>query len=153
MRFLKKYWRAFRGSSAETEFPSIADEIEPTEPIARYIFSSSHYAATIGRVKPAAFMPPENLQTSVFRIQGLTDNEVWSLGFRHVATPGRPSLKARADFIAESVDDARLVLRFDNTPPRHTSIVGWPPSKDAQMSRAQVLAADSTLNLVPADTD
>ena len=73
-------------------------ESEPgdTEPIARFLFSRSHFTALA--VKPAAFEVPASApELSVFRTYALEDADVWRIGVE-LATGAQPrTLHARAD--------------------------------------------------------
>lgn len=115
------------------------------EVLARFIFSANHFAATKKRVKPAAFMPPQNLQLSVFRIQDLTDEETWDVA---VAITDR-SVRARGDIAVSGVRGASLDVEPDDIPLRHANIVGWPKDKAKQKQIAMELAAQATLVIKP----
>ena len=126
--------------------PALTDE----DPLARFILSEYHFAATKNRVKPAAFLPLPDGTTSVFAIRSLLEGDVWELGQVFVATPGRRTLRARADTAVRDVKAASLQVVLDNTPPRHANIAGWPAEKSARKLCAEELAASATLNLAPA---
>jgi hypothetical protein len=119
------------------------------DPLARFILSDHHFAATKNRVKPEAFLPSSNGATSVFGTRSLSESDIWRMGQEVVATPGRRTLRARADVRVRDVTAASLRVVLDNTPPRHANIVGWPEAKSAQKLRAQELAAGATLTLAP----
>ena len=56
-------------------------DLVPSEITSRYLRQTNHYTASIGRVKPRAFHPdPNDDKTSIFRVQGLTEDEMWALG-------------------------------------------------------------------------
>ena len=51
--------------------PTLADD----DPLARFILSRHHFAATKNRVKPEAFLPPpDGIATSVFAVRSLPEN-------------------------------------------------------------------------------
>ena len=55
----------------------------------------------LNRVKHEAFLPHKNSEDlSVFRISGLSENQVWVIGREYVQQGGRP-IKARADLPGE----------------------------------------------------
>jgi hypothetical protein len=116
----------------------------PDEVTSRYLRQSNHYTASTGRVKPHAFHPaPADYKTSVFRVPGLTEHEIWELGDTHVGS----ALRARAELSVAQIMDVGLQVEPQEPPQRHANIVGWPVEKAAMMSRAQELAAVATLRL------
>jgi hypothetical protein len=119
---------------------------DPTETVARYIFDRNHFAPDKARVKPKAFEPAAvDRLTSVFRIVGLTDAQIWDLGVQHVeSVRGRASL-ARADIAISKIVNLGLQVQASEPPPRHANIAGWSNEKDANMSIAQQLAAEARL--------
>jgi hypothetical protein len=98
------------------------------ERLSRFIFTSRHYAAATGRVKPAAFLPSPSLETSVFRTRGLGRPDLLRIGGA-VGAAGSRVLKAWADVLAGTVFDAGLQVDPDDDPPRHATIVGWRPGR------------------------
>jgi len=99
-------------------------------------------------VKPGAFLPSRNRETSVFRTHGLDQYEIRAIGVE-VGNPSDRELKAWGDVLAGIVFDVGLNVRPDNVPERHAAIIGWPAQKDEQLSLAQRLAADAALHLPP----
>lgn len=100
------------------------------------------------RVRPRAFHPaPKDHKTSVFRVQALTEHQIWSLGDRHVASPLGKELRARAELSVAQITAVGLQVKPAEPPPRHANITGWPIEKHAWMSRAQELAAVAILRL------
>jgi hypothetical protein len=77
--------------------------IDANDPLARYLLSRSHFSRLQDRVKPSAFMPPSDLKLSVFRIAGLAEREVWSIGQRYVADPQAKKVYGRADVLVSHV--------------------------------------------------
>ena len=94
-------------------------------------------------------MPPADLQLSVFRTQGLTEEEIWAIGQKEVIekAPTPKTLYGRAEIIASDVKKVGLGLAPDDTPPRHTNIIGWPQVKSEQKLMALQLAEDALLKL------
>lgn len=134
--------------------PSQLGPVSRSELVTRFIASSDHYAATKGRVKPAALTPSENsrtgrLELSVYRAEGLPGSELWSLCEQFVDSPtaGR-RMKARATCSAQSYLDHGLEFDADGRPhPRHANVTGWPAMKSERMLLQQKVAADMTLEL------
>jgi hypothetical protein len=128
--------------------PHLGTDLTPSEITSRYLLQSGHYTASTGRVRPRAFHPAaRDHQTSVFRVQELTERQIWSLGDRYVASPSGKDLRARAELSVAQIREIGLQVEPAEPPPRHANIVGWPIEKDEWMSRAQELAAVAILRL------
>lgn len=112
---------------------------------ARFIKDSNHYSATNGRVKTRAFQPHNDHCVSVFNIDSLLENAIWALGNKYVGQPLNKRILARADITNNDVVAVGLHIDRDDKPPRHANIKGWPEEKDAWKSKAQEVAALSTL--------
>ena len=89
-RFLKQFLRRFTGSVSANNLPDI---VQSDEPLTRFVFASSLFAVSTGRVKPQAFLPGKDMETSVYRIAKLADAEIWGMG----KVIRKEPLKARAD--------------------------------------------------------
>jgi hypothetical protein len=128
---------------------SVTEEINSQEVIARYITSQRWYSRQKDIVKPQAFMPPPNLKLSVFRIDNLSEPEIWKIGINKVINKiNKPTnLHGRADIQALNILGNNLQIEPDNTPPRHANIIGWPELKEKRISIAQELAAKASLSL------
>ena len=127
-----------------------SNSISPIEVVARYLLSSSHYSVNNARVKPRAFEPsPRDQCTSVFRIDELSENEIWEMGTRFVAEPSERRIHARADITVSNIINLNLSIRPDEPPIRHALITGWSSEKHIRMAKAQELAAQASLNMKP----
>ncbi len=128
---------------------SVPKEIKGQEVIARYITSKRWYSREKNVVKPQAFMPPPDLRLSVFRIDNLSEPEIWKIGLKKVIGKMNQirNLQGRADFQALNILEINLQINPDNTPPRHANIIGWPELKEERKSIAQELAAKASLRL------
>ncbi len=124
--------------------------IKETEIASRYLLSSNDFNATNSRIKPKAFEPsPQDRCTSVFRIDGLQEDEVWDIGHKNVAEPrgqGR-RIHARADFLVSVLPKIGLTIRPKEPPKRHALIDGWTTEKHIAMAKAQELAANASLKI------
>lgn len=145
MRFLLRLWE-----SCKSFFPSrrlLADD-----PLARFIFSKSHFNDTKNEVKAAAFMPPKSLELSVSQIKGLDEAKIWRMGNKVGMASGR-TLHARADIDVLSVSRVGLSVKADSWPKRHANLIGWPgpDKKQAQMNIANKLALSATLRMPPSE--
>lgn len=94
-----------------------------------------------------AFMPHKRA-LSVFRIWGLSEQEVWEIG-RDIADPQGKTLYGRGEVTAQTVTSAGLSIDPDNVPEDHANIVGWPDDKPKQKLRAMQLAKVAALTLYP----
>jgi hypothetical protein len=104
---------------------------------------NSYCRTSDGTVKPNAFKPNKNGETSVFVNCGLAEAEIWQLGIQHVCTSQKP-LYGRADVAADIiVHDCNLKLDKDDSPKGHVNIVNWPRLDDKEKIQqlALVLAA------------
>lgn len=84
-------------------------------------------------------MPPDDLRTSVYRVDGLDSREVLQLASE---TSRKESFKGHGLFLAAAV---RSVSRLDVVPetthhPLHADIVGWPAEREKRIELAQMLA-------------
>lgn len=123
--------------------------ISAAENLARYIFSKHHFSRDNGVVKYGAFLPATNGETSVFRISGIPESEVWQIG-RSIMAPLRDRpLLGRADIPASGVIPEGLTLLADTGSHRlHANIVGWLSGKSEQKLIATKLAGRATLHLL-----
>jgi hypothetical protein len=120
------------------------------EVVTRYILSSSGYSVANLRVKPRAFEPsPSDHCTSVFRIEGLQEDDIWKMGLREIVGTRPQRLHARADIPVSEILKLKLSIRPDEHPPRHALINGWSNEKHTAMATAQELAARALLRVNP----
>ena len=120
------------------------------EKLARFIFSKSHFSVENKTVKYGAFIPPANsADLSVYCIASLSDSGVWTIGREYVETGDR-RVKARADFLAESVYEIDLRVIPDTQPhERHANITPFPADRKARNRIARKLALASELAIMP----
>ena len=136
------------GSEAEPSAPKPqpTTEVSAAEVISRYCLSSSSGQISTTKAKYGLFLPNQKGATSVYRINGLRDDEIWQIGRDYVAAPRGGSLIARADVAVSVVNGAGL--RVDPQPaphPRHADIVDWPEGRDDKVQRAQDIAKAASL--------
>lgn len=115
-----------------------------SEILSRFVLKKDWYRPSDNSLKYATFLPnPKNGETSVFRISGIFDKEIWDIGDREVAKdPNRPIL-GRADISASIVVAKGLEILPSEPPERHANIVGWPGEKSKQKLIALELAAEA----------
>ena len=93
-------------------------------------------------------MPNQNGETSVYRINDLTIQQIYEIGQLHVAEPLCKRLLGRADIAASSILKQDLKVEPEPRPhPRHANIVEWPADKSEQKMIALELAAEAQLHL------
>ncbi|HKN75514.1 MAG TPA: hypothetical protein VJW94_10090 [Candidatus Acidoferrum sp.] len=122
-----------------------------TTNLSRFIFSQRHYSIQKLRPKPGAFLPPPDLQTSAFGVDGLDEEGIWWIADNVVAKQSQKEPPgARADIPSAAVLEAQLTVVPDPADhPRHVNICGWPAEKEKQLATAQDLCAAATLRLRP----
>lgn len=118
----------FEGSSGGTSDGHSVRLTDPNTPLARFIKLRDHIRSDAkGQfVFWRAFSPPRDMALSVFEISGLDDLEVERLGDDTVSTDDLPHLGFGAILVGVIIRNG-LVADRDDSPPRHTSISGWPP--------------------------
>lgn len=150
----RSYWTLFARCLHVANLSERA--VDPKEVITRFLFQSSHFAVTTGRVNPTALMPYDNKnskrwETSIIRTDGLQDREGWELGYQiHEASPAPRRIKARAVGTAVIVTDQQLQFDINGDPyPRHADIIGWPvgDEKHARLALATEIANRMTLEV------
>jgi len=107
----------------------------------RFLTHKNQFAAS--RVKSSAFLPPKNLKLSVFLTAGLTIQQIWSLGEKHLAV----TIYGRAELTITDVAAVGLKVDVNNKPERHANLIGWPTRKSEQKLWALKLADKSSLLL------
>ena len=139
--FLKRLLGRFAESSrkrARVEVLAVGSE----ELISRFVFSSQHFSRNPTRVKQAAFLPNSEGKTSVFRISGLAENDIWAIGIHHVGRARGKNPHGRADVVTNDVLAQGLAVTPEtSTHPLHADIQGWPVEKEKQKLLAMELAA------------
>jgi hypothetical protein len=136
--------------------PRQVGQIQRDEPLARFIFSRRHFSPTKKVVKAPAFIPnPDDLQTSVFRIYELGEQQIRDIGegVGRIQSPPR-SPRARGEIEVNAVLNVGVNVGVglhvipDEPPPRHAEITGWPrDDKPQQLEIAKLLAAAALLVL------
>jgi hypothetical protein len=134
--------------------PREVEQIDRYEPLARFIFSRSHFSPAKKIVKAPAFIPaPDDLQTSVFRIYELGERQIRDIGEDVGRTQNPPrSPRARGEIEVNAVLNVGVNVGVslhvipDEPPPRHAEITGWPrDDKPQQLEIAKLLAAVARL--------
>lgn len=110
------------------------EEIAAGESVARFLRQSSYVAKTTGRIKHVAFLPAPDHDTSTFRADGLTQEELWRLAVHQV---GGRAKNGAARFQANVVAEAGLKIEAEEPPERHANIRGWSMNEDPEMRKSE----------------
>lgn len=149
MGFLRRLLSSFGSTSRVTPDVPVRVAVAEDEILSRFVIDRKHIDKSKKVVKPEAFLPRgDPPMTSVFRIRGLVETEVWGIGVAVAVRRGR-ELKARADFEALILKGTPLGIDADDSPPRHANIVRWPAEKSAQLQLAIEIAAEAELRVAP----
>ncbi|MEK6656599.1 MAG: hypothetical protein AABY58_04085 [Nitrospirota bacterium] len=109
-----------------------------SEILARFILTKK-YIRQDKTVRWNAFMPHKG-ETSVFRVSGISDIEIWHIGEKYVVSSQNKPLFGRADITASIIMDNGLDVIPQEPPVKHANIIGWPEDKSKQMEMAMQLA-------------
>ncbi|MCH7685351.1 MAG: hypothetical protein IH899_01485 [Planctomycetes bacterium] len=114
--------------------PTNVPAVDPTELLARYIFSRSHFSRQTGRVKAGAFMPAPNGELSVTRHRDATQDDLWQAG-RGIAQSRDRTVYGRADVLAATCVSQRLTVKANPIEgnPNHANVIGWPMADKATL--------------------
>lgn len=149
IRYLKRLLRRFVDSGTSTD---LSANPAAEEQLARFIFSSGHYAIDPPVVRAKAFMPDKRGETSVHRIADLADAAIWQLGdsIRRNSFGAFEQSKARGDVLTSSaISNGLRVEAAPEDHPRHAVIVGWPNVKHEQQAIALQLSKAASLRVHP----
>lgn len=143
-QFLNRLLKIFRVYPSKSDLTATVGD---DENIARFIFSSSHFAQGTSRVKYGAYQPAKNRQASVYRIYELSTNEVWDIGAEYVES-GQRKIRAYAEVKTLDVTRQKLKVEPDTKVHfRHANIVAWPQEKDEIKMLAIEIANSSKLHV------
>jgi len=110
------------------------EPVDQSEILSRFVVYKRWIRAD-NTVRPIAFTPNKNGETSVFRIYGITDKEIWDIGDYEVASKQNRPIHGRADIIASKIFLHELNVIPSEPPKRHADITGWPEeSKQKQIA-------------------
>ena len=119
----------------------LPDLVGDNESLARFLTSSRQFNSTA--VKPSAFIPDANYETSVFRHSSEPRDPLWTIG---VVAANTRNLHGAGIIRAAVVRLAELKVEAVEPPDKHAVIVGWPRNKDDQdMQDAAHLELATTL--------
>ena len=120
------------------------DLIDSSEIISRFAYESGYYRRD-GTARTKAFEPDRDNEVSVFRIDDLSDAELWALGDEAGSTRAKAA-QASIWLSAQAVSVVALRLDIAEPPPRHAAIRGW-PEDHLRMQAQQALASAAKVKL------
>jgi hypothetical protein len=107
--------------------------------VSRFIYTKRNIIISAGKPRPNAFEPPEDRQLSTVHSTNLSNDSVWLLA-RKTLGPKRPHMYARADLAVRDLIEQELrAIRNDDPFERHTNVVGWPDSADADDRKSKTI--------------
>jgi len=147
---LKKFAGYFHKSTSDC---GSRHPLEENHLLARALKSKSHFSVKKDIVKERAFLPNFNetlkvYEASSFRIDGLSNQHIWTHLKENVLINSGDKFYGRADISVSAIYKSKLKIREDDTPLRHVGIIGWPnDDKSARKAIAMELAKKSTLHI------
>jgi hypothetical protein len=119
--------------SKRLKHPVVPYELGPGEVVSRFITSGRSMSVQHKRPKWGAFDPWPYDELSVVHSTGLPEPDVWTIGKLTLRdAPGRRTIYGRADVPLNTLITRKLrAIRNDKPFERHSSVVGWPHSTDA----------------------
>lgn len=106
------------------------------ETVARFLTSSSWFAASKRRIKHQAFLPAPDNDTSTFRNQTLGPTDLWTIAdaeFRDRPVTIHGAAIAKVSVIRENTLDSVA----HEPPDFHANIRGWPIGLDPELQKAK----------------
>lgn len=93
-------------------------------------------------------MPNRQGETSIYRIDGLSDSEINEIGENYVSKLLDKPLLGRAEiFVSEVIEHNLNVVSAPNPHARHANITNWPNEREAVRMIAVELSAKARLRL------
>lgn len=141
--FLRRLFGLFGRSRTDD---AVADIVDSSERISRFVFQSNHVDWTNGRLKPPALIPektpgPYGLETSVCRIDRLSVAAIWQIGNEVIGKVRGKAPIGRGDFDAQVARANGLdVLADKSSFERHALLIKWPSEKEERKALALELS-------------
>ena len=122
----------------------MSKEVVPEDRLSRVVCNlnrKNYCRVSENEVKPKAFKPNRDGETSMFVTSGLPEDQIWSLGEIHLC--GENLVYGRADVFAKLIFDLeKIKIDYNNDPEYHANLV-WPDDIEDIQDMAQVLAAEA----------
>ena len=109
-------------------------EIASNETLVRFLTSESQFNSTA--VKPSAFLPGQDHETSVFRHLGQPQIELWEIAAQHIESQERRA-RGAAIITATAIRAVLLAVEASEPPARHAAIRGWHRSADPEAQKSK----------------
>jgi hypothetical protein len=127
---------------------------ELTDKVCRFLFDKGkEFTPTQNIVHARAFWPRQHngrLELSVCDAASLSENQIWEAGVVVEKTRAPKTLKARADFRKQTVNEVGLQFDRDDVGfSGHSNILGWSDDEEKQQDIASDLARQSELVIRP----
>lgn len=117
-------------------------EVRPEEPIARHCRHGSSMRKGEGRAHFSVFLPDAERELSVVRSEGISEDDLRSIGALHVGQ----DLKGHATVSASVILDRGLNIHPDGDPhPRHANVLNWDEDDSRNRLHAKAIANATTL--------
>lgn len=130
---------------ADCQLSYTPDVIDDEEQISRFACEKSYFRPSDLSAKEKAFAVDKDGEVSVFRIDDLTEAQLWALGDDAVRARSKPAI-ASLEFAAARVRELGLSLVIAEPPVRHAAIQDW-PIEDQRLELQQRLADACTVRL------
>jgi hypothetical protein len=112
-------------------------DLGPQEMVSRFIYTKQNIKNSEKKPRPNAFEPPDDRQLSTAHSTDLSGDGIWLLA-RKTLGPNRRKVFARADLlVGDLIEHSLRAIRDDDPFERHTIVVGWPDSADADERKAK----------------
>lgn len=95
-----------------------------------------------GGVRTTAFSVGADGKISVFITSGMSLGDIWLHGDENFPS----EIIGRAYLPAQVVFDENLSIDFNNVPPKHADIMGFPEDRALNLTKRQALAAKAKFN-------
>ena len=109
--------------------------IAEDEPLARFLTQSNQFSLQKRMAKPAAFMPDNKGERSVFRHGKEPRDQLWAIAGEYLKS--RDPIYGAAILNAYDVRAEHLDAVPKEPPPRHANITGWPSDSDREEAKAK----------------
>jgi len=117
--------------------------IDANDELTRFIRpKQKRYITNDGEVRTAAFSTGRDGKVSVFVTSNMILNDIWSHGDLHFPH----EIIGRAYLQAQVVFDEGLNIDFNNIPPKHADIIGFPDDKALNLAKRQALVKKATFD-------
>lgn len=115
-----------------------SSNLPPDDRISKFLRHGKDVMADRMTVRPRAFSLTKEKKLSAVHTQNMTEKSIWQWADKHLKSEGE--IDKRADLKVKDIFSVGLKIDYDNKPPRHLNIIGWPPDKHKELKSRQDLA-------------